>query len=150
MSNIYNSKFEIGIRFLILFYAWEKELRADTVIGTDFICIYAKDFGIAEYNINGDNHYKYSEFTNLRNLGTDALKQLALEGLIQPFFTSDGFTYKITELGISYVNKLESTYAQDYLTVAKKVVTYLESNAIKDVTSLVLKNASTYGGSDDN
>ena len=92
MNNIYNSKFEIGIRFLILFYVWEKELNADTIIGVDFICIYAKDFGIVEYNINGDNNYKYSEFANLRNQGIDSLKQLALEGLVQPFYTSDGFT----------------------------------------------------------
>ena len=54
-----------------------------------------------------------------------------------------------SEQGTSYVKKLESTYSQNYLAIAKKVITYLESNSIKDVTNLVLKNASTYGRSGD-
>lgn len=143
MNNIYNSKFEIGIRYLLLFYIWGKELHTDTIIGADFMCIYAKDFGLAEYNINGDSNYKYSEFTNLRNIGTDALKRLALEGLIEPSFTSDGFTYNLATDGASYVEKLKSTYAQNYLRIANKVIAYLESNSIQDITSLILKSASS-------
>ena len=77
MNSVYNSVHEIKIRILLLLECSTKEyVSADTIAGLDFITVYGKEFGVSNYNLHGDNRYKYSELPSRREVVRMALNIL--------------------------------------------------------------------------
>lgn len=76
----------------------------------DFISTYAKEFGLAKYNIQGDSNYKLSEFVTRRIIIAKALQQLVLDRYVLPITKTSGFHYKITEKGLSFNMKMNDKY----------------------------------------
>ena len=76
MSEIFNSSLEISLRMLIILNTVQSRLSVDRIAALDFISIYGKDFGVSEYNLHGDNDYRFSEYTSKREIVSQALKEL--------------------------------------------------------------------------
>ncbi len=146
VMKIYNSEFEISTRLLILMSVWEKAEHADTIIAADFICIYAQSFSIADVNLNGDNEFQYSEFSNLRAIGKRAIKELSLLGFLKPYYSTSGIEYLISESGRAYINKLNSPYCQKYLAIAHKVKDFFIENDLKNPVQFIYTNATRNNG----
>ena len=68
MSEIFNSSLEISLRMLIILNTVQSRLSVDRIAALDFISIYGKDFGVSEYNLHGDNDYRFSEYTSKREI----------------------------------------------------------------------------------
>lgn len=140
MSNIFNSAFEVSLRVLLILNEYEGlSLTADKITIADFISVYGASFGIADTNLHGNNIFKFSEFATRRHLIQQAIKLLVIKGLIIVDFNKDGFTYRITNSGISYCNSLESDYANSFRTLVNESRAYIIGNSEKDLLNMINK-----------
>jgi hypothetical protein len=85
VNGVFNTSFEVSLRMLIILNTVQTRLSIDRITALDFIAIYGKDFGVSEYNLHGDNDYRFSEYTSKREIVSQAIKELVLRGYITPF-----------------------------------------------------------------
>ena len=120
MSEIFNSSLEISLRMLIILNTVRSRLSVDRIAALDFISIYGKDFGVSEYNLHGDNDYRFSEYTSKREIVSQALKKLVLGGYIIPHCNKSGLNYSISRSGTMFCESLNDKYAEDFTNIVKK------------------------------
>lgn len=120
MNEIFNSSLEISLRMLIILNTVRSRLSVDRIAALDFISIYGKDFGVSEYNLHGDNDYRFSEYTSKREIVSQALKKLVLGGYIIPHCNKSGFNYSISRSGTMFCESLNDKYAEDFTNIVKK------------------------------
>ena len=137
---IFNSTFEVKLRILLLLSQTKRPLYKEEIVNMDFITIYSADFGIGEENLHGDNKYKYGEFASRHELVWEALKQLVVDGLIT-VITNGGFSYKISEEGLKYVNSMESAYSVQYRETAREVYQKYSNYSEKEISAEIDKKA---------
>ena len=124
MSEIFNSSLEISLRMLIILNTVQSRLSVDRIAALDFISIYGKDFGVSEYNLHGDNDYRFSEYTSKREIVSQALKELVLRGYIIPHCNKSGFNYSISKSGTMFCESLNDKYAEDFTDIVKRLIHY--------------------------
>ena len=118
MNSVYNSVHEIKIRILLLLECSTKEyVSADTIAGLDFITVYGKEFGVSNYNLHGDNRYKYSELPSRREVVRMALNILVTNALVEVNVTN-GFEYQLSDKGEDFINSFISNYSKKYREIA--------------------------------
>ena len=83
---------------------------------------YGTTFGVSEHDLNGNNPYKFGELATRREIARMALKELVLDGMVCPLNSVDGILYSITDTGRKYAATLESEYATEYRSTAKKII----------------------------
>ena len=120
MNNIFNTSFEVSLRILIILNTVQTRLSIDRITDLDVIAIYGKDFGSSEYNLHGDNDYRFSEYTSKRKIVSQALKELILRGYIIPHCNKSGFNYSISRSGTMFCRSLNDKYAEDFTDIVKK------------------------------
>lgn len=120
MNNIFNTSFEVSLRILIILNTVQTRLSIDRITALDFIAIYGKDFGVSEYNLHGDNDYRFSEYTSKREIVSQAIKELVLRGYITPHCNKSGFNYSISKEGVAFCESLNDKYAEDFTDIVKK------------------------------
>ena len=120
MNNIFNTSFEVSLRILIILNTVQTRLSIDRITDLDFIAIYGKDFDVSEYNLHGDNDYRFSEYTSKREIVSQALKELVLRGYIIPHCNKSGFNYSISKSGTMFCESLNDKYAEDFTNIVKK------------------------------
>ena len=120
MNNIFNTSFEVSLRILIIVNTVQTRLSIDRITDLDFIAIYGKDFGVSEYNLHGDNDYRFSEYTSKREIVSQAIKELVLRGYITPHCNKSGFNYSISKEGVAFCESLNDKYAEDFTDIVKK------------------------------
>ena len=118
--NVFNTSFEVSLRMLIILNTVQTRLSIDRITALDFIAIYGKDFGVSEYNLHGDNDYKFGEYTSKREIVSQAIKELVLRGYINPRYNKRGFTYSISKNGVIFCESLNDKYAEDFTEIVKK------------------------------
>ena len=120
MNNIFNTSFEVSLRILIILNTVQTRLSIDRITALDFMAIYGKDFGVSEYNLHGDNDYRFSEYTSKREIVSQAIKELVLRGYITPHCNKSGFNYSISKEGVAFCESLNDKYAEDFIEIVKK------------------------------
>ncbi|HPD88456.1 MAG TPA: hypothetical protein PLU75_03115 [Oscillospiraceae bacterium] len=151
MAEIFNSIFELSLRALLVMKNAQRPLTEEEVVIADFIAVYGTDFGIADVNLHGDNSYKYCELATRRKKMDDALKDLTLRGLIDLVLSEKtGMVYIINSVGYSLCERLESTYAKEYLLYSQRALHYISSHGIKVIRSEILRNSQLNIGRDEN
>lgn len=101
----------------------------------DFVTTYGRDFGISEFNLHGDNEYRFSEYAAKREIIGIAIKELVLRGYISPHCNKSGFNYSITMVGIKLCETLNDAYAETYEKIAEMAI-----NHFADYTDRKLMN----------
>lgn len=134
MNSLFNTPFEISVRVLLLLSIYNQPISFKRILVTDFITTYGRDFEISDYNLNGDNSFRFSEFIARRELIQQAIKKLILQGLIQPSQNDLGFIYALSNDGQQMIPKFVSIYAEKYLETAKISAEYLKGK--KEATLL--------------
>lgn len=97
---------------MILLEVADKPLNIDKITYLDFMSVYAKEFGLSDKNLNGENHYKYGEISAKRRSITAALKRLVIDRFVKATVNPSGLVYSIDVIGKNYANSLDSEYAQ--------------------------------------
>ncbi len=120
MNDLYNSQFEIELRILLLLSSASKEwLSKGELFAYDFIISYGKEFEIGETNLHGDSSFKFGEITLRKNVIDDAIKDLVVRSYIEVNADSkDGFLYRISSKGLSYICSFENDYSEMYKEIA--------------------------------
>lgn len=126
MSNIFNTEFELSMRILLILNVNDRKKRTiDNLVGIDFITVYGKDFGVSNYNLHGDNNYRFSEYTTRRDMFFKTIKNLVIQNLVEVSCLKSGFFYKITEEGKYFCNALNDDYAVEYTTILYNTIKYV-------------------------
>ena len=131
-NNIFNTEIETSIRILINLNTINKEISRDILIISDFLTLYGKSFNITDYNLHGDSPLSKSEFPTKRELITNTLKTLVLDGFVK-LSVNNGFKYSITKKGKELCDKLKTQYADEYKKTVLEIYKYLENKKILDV-----------------
>ena len=124
MNNIFNSPFELSLRIMILMRVRKSRVTVDWLSCLDFVTTYGKDFGISEFNLHGDNEYRFSEYAAKREIIGIAIKELVLRGYISPHCNKSGFNYSITTAGIKLCETLNDEYAETYDKIAEMAINH--------------------------
>ena len=137
MINLYNTTFEVSLRLIILLEAANKPLNIDKITYLDFISVYAKEFGLSDENLYGENHYKYGEISAKRRSITAALKRLVIDRFIKATVNSSGLVYSIDTIGKNYADSLDSEYAQENKTAVQFVFSSFGDMDEKEISSII-------------
>ena len=146
MSEVFNSSFEISLRILIILNTVQSRLSIDRITAIDFISIYGKDFGVSEYNLHGDNDYRFSEYTSKREIASQALKELVLKGYIIPHCSKNGFSYSISKNGTVFCESLNDKYADDFTDIVKRTNLLFLKYSDRKLVHSINEYAITYVG----
>ncbi len=65
-ERLFNSTFENSLQFIILNDVIQGAVNFDMLYCLDFMTSYSTAFGAGDEDLNGDNPYKYSEFSSRR------------------------------------------------------------------------------------
>ena len=134
--------FECEIRFLVLLKNCRSALSEYGIVAIDYMATFGADFGISEYNLNGDNVYRDSEFIARKQMAPMAIKDLVLRGLIS-IEGSDGFKYIISDKGLEAVSKISGAYSEAYSEMTNKVLdrnkNRTETDIVSEINSFVLE-----------
>ncbi|MBR6617807.1 MAG: hypothetical protein IKL00_08045, partial [Oscillospiraceae bacterium] len=114
MKDIFNTPFEVSLRIIIIMNIVKNRISSERITALDFISTYGKDFGVSEYNLHGDNSFRFSEYTLKRKIISESIKELVLKGYINPHCNKDGFSYSISKNGISFCETLNDDYADEF------------------------------------
>jgi hypothetical protein len=116
-------------------------MTLDKIAAADFMTIYARDFGIAAYNLNGNNSFSFSEATSKRTLVAKALKQLVLDRLVKTVQNQSGFTYEITAKGARVCDDLTSDYSNEYISMSQVVYKHIAGKSEIEIIAEINKRA---------
>lgn len=136
MDQLFNSvrEMELRIEFLLNQFT-EMPLSSEQIVAFDFICIYGKEFEIAEKNLHGNSPYKFGEIASKRYLAHYAIKSGVVDGLIEVDL-NEGYRYFLSKRGVAYVNAFESKYGKRYsenAKAAKKKYSEYDENALMKI-----------------
>lgn len=107
----------------------------------DFVITYGKDFKISEFNLHGDNDYRFSEYAAKREVVGRAVKELVLRGYIKPHCNKSGFYYSITSSGIKLCEALNDEYAENYEKIAEKAISYFANYTDRKLMNCINEKA---------
>lgn len=147
MNDVFNTSFEVSLRMLIILNTVQTRLSIDRITAFDFIAIYGKDFGVSEYNLHGDNDYRFSEYTSKREIVSQAIKELVLRGYITPHCNKSGFNYSISKNGATFCESLNDKYAEDFTEIVKNANAMFREYSDRKLTHCINEYAiATLGG----
>ena len=140
-DRLFNTPFEMGLRIIMLLSAApKKSFSVDRIIALDFITSYASDFRLPFANLHGENNFRYSEIVGRRLLVQEAVKKLVTEGMLD--VTVDrGYFFSISDAGKKYAKKLKSTYATEYVQIAKEAVKKYKDNTDEGILATIQNHA---------
>lgn len=121
MNQPYNSIAEMKLRILLLLHCTKNHLSSDMIAALDFITVYGVTFKVSDFNLHGDNKFKFSELPSRREKVYDALKELVKERLVDVVL-SNGFCFEISDKGNNYIKDFDSPYSLEYSEIASKVI----------------------------
>lgn len=134
MNKLFNSCLENSLRVLLLLYSYkESYFNIDMISALDFIAINGKSLELNDNNLNGDNVFYLSEYTNKRIEIKEVIKKLLFKDLIEIKNTKQGFNYRINENGITLAESLNSNYAFEYIEAVKKMSTFTKNMSVKQL-----------------
>jgi len=143
MAKIWNSKFELSLRALMLLYSDNTTPKTlDVIALLDTITIYGGDFGISDENLHGEIDFALDEFDTMREIMKNEIKGLILRGLVIATKGNGGFSYKISPIGDEYCKQLTSDYAVEYMSLAKGVKNLVGSQSEKEIFDMISKEIS--------
>ena len=141
MTELFNTQFETSLRVLLTLRVFGEDMTLDKIAAADFMTIYAHDFGIAAYNLNGNNSFSFSEATSKRTLVAKALKQLVLDRLVKTVQNQSGFTYEITAKGARVCDDLTSDYSNEYISMSQVVYKHIAGKSEIEIIAEINKRA---------
>lgn len=142
MNKVFNSTLEISLRILLVLYSDESNGKnLDFIVTADFITIYAKDFGVSDANLHGNNEFSFAEYAARRSQVQDAIKALVIDRLISVSSQDDGFHYTISALGKQLCSSMTTEYSRTYLITANKTIDFMRNKNERKLIALISKEA---------
>jgi len=147
MKDVFNTSFEMSLRILIILNTAQSKLSIDRITALDFISIYGRDFGVSEYNLHGDNSYRFSEYATQREIISQAIKELVLRNYIKPHCNKSGFSYNVLYSGMSFCESLNDEYAECFIDIVKKAIILFSNYSDRELTHCINEYAKAmFGG----
>ncbi|MEJ8778072.1 ABC-three component system middle component 2 [Pseudogracilibacillus sp. ICA-222130] len=143
MNKIFNTPFETSLRILIILESEQSIFSTDKLAAIDFISTYGSEFNLSKQNLHGENTFKFAEFSYRREMVHDAIKELVLKDLISIELTNNGFYYYINNTGISFITKLNSSYANQYRSTLKKCTDYIKQKNEQELLNILASHSLT-------
>lgn len=121
-STLLDTSFEAELRALVFLFLLDDAADADHLGALDTITVNARTFGMGEDNLNGTHRLASGELCTRTTLMLDALRKLALQGLVKLDDTRVPYSFTITSIGESIVSQMCSSYAQRFFFSALETI----------------------------
>lgn len=142
MTKLFNTPFEVSMRVLLsLLLSPKRQMSLDMITAIDFLTIYGSDFDITEYNLHGENIFKFSEFTSKRKVISEAIKELVLKDLVSVVQGKEGFQYKLNTKGKKLCDSFTSDYASEYISFSEDVWDFVDQKSEIEITNYINQRA---------
>ena len=142
MNRVFNTKFEVSVRVVLLLDIAKELLSLDQLYVIDFVATYEKPFGLSKTSIQGENSYMFSEVTSRRQLVDSATRSLVLQGKVIPTASENGISYSLSDRGREYVSLLTSAYASKYRDSAGRAFNYIADVGLEATIAKISELAS--------
>lgn len=147
MKDVFNTPFEMSLRILMVLNISQDKLSIDRITALDFISVYGKDFGVSEYNLHGNNSYRFCEYAVKRQIVSQAIKELVLRNYIKLHCNKNGFGYSISSMGISFCESLNNEYTECFTDIVKKAIAQFSNYSDRKLTHCISQYAiAMFGG----
>ena len=120
-ESVLDTTYEAGLRMLLLLQAKGSSATSDYLAVLDTLIVNAETLGVGDRDINGVHRLAAGEVGQRSALASQALKDLALQGLVcyEPAY---GGSFTLTQNGNHVVKLMSTSYAKAYATMAVAVL----------------------------
>ncbi len=140
MNSIYNLKYELALRILILLSLTDEPKTIDTISALDLIITYGSSFNLTDHNLHGENPYFLSELSSRRNIISEAITYLVRNSLVKLVSSTNGLSYKINQNGLSVISSTTSTYSHEYKKSAEIVLSATKGFSDTKIIGMILNH----------
>ena len=145
-TTIFNSPLEVGLRIIFLlneFYPRTADINR--LIIYDYMMIHSSDAG-GPKSVHPSIPHRASQILVKGAIMREALILMQSKELVEAVFVDTGISYKATELTKFFIEKLESTYAQELKAVSKWVKERFLFMDEESLNNYVRNNIENWGG----
>lgn len=145
-TQLFNSIYEVGLRFLIILYLTKDNPNLNTkyhLLAIDHIALYGENYKISDINLHGHSNFSSAEFANRYLKVDNILNYLSNINLITSNISKNKeYVYSITECGCRVYEKLNKTqdYFKNYHNNVRFALNKFEYKSDIDLFNLILKN----------
>lgn len=144
---LFNTPLEIGLRTLFLLRQFENEsLSLDKMIYCDYFLLHAGDISSKQTSLHPNYPFRSSEIIIKRQLLNNALRLLISKELIEIEYSNSGITYKISNIGIRFIEYMNSDYASQLLNASNWVYNKYKNYTEHQLQLFFNKNMKKWGG----
>lgn len=146
MTKVFNTIFEVSLRVLCILNIVETPISLERILCLDFFSIYGKDFDLCNFNLHGNNNYKYAEMASSRFLIKKGLQNLVLQGYIDAIFNSSGIFYGISPKGKEFQQKMNSNYSLELSNILKGLISVMSNRSDVELLNMLKSTVNEKGG----
>lgn len=146
MTEVFNTVFEVSLRILCILNVVETPISLEQILCLDFFSIYGKDFGYCEFNLHGDNNFKYTEIASHRFLIKKGLQNLVLQRYIDVTFNSSGIFYGISTKGTEFQQKMNNNYSIELSNILKDLISVMGNKSDIELLNMLKSAVNEIGG----
>ncbi|WP_321063589.1 ABC-three component system middle component 2 [Listeria monocytogenes] len=142
MNNPFNSRIEISSRILLTLANRKNEkLNLEGLVISDFVTVYAREFGLSDTNLHGNNEFSFAEFMLRRQQFEETIPFLVRQNLVNVATGEYGFEYSINNRGEQFISGFNSDYVKKYRNLTKLSAFYTDKLSQGEILSLITRKA---------
>ncbi|PJM79899.1 hypothetical protein CUU80_01820 [Bifidobacterium scaligerum] len=139
-ESLLDTSYETELRLLILLRAVDSAVTCEYLAALDTLTVNAKTLGVGDRNLNGDHRFAAGELEHRLSLVNDALKDLALRGLVAYKPEKSG-TYILTRDGRRTANAMTTAYSKQLAVMVQTALKQLGDKSEECLFNFITEQA---------
>lgn len=137
-TDIINAPLALATRAVLILAARPGILRSEqTLISIDLLTTHAAAYGIGRINLHGDVKYPSIELAARTFHMRQGIRYAGIKGWINAIPSSNGWAYKITDLGQSFRDILSAQYVSEYDFILGAVLTFVDTHTEDEIQATI-------------
>lgn len=143
---IYNTKFELGIRSLMIINKYSDGIDIESLIILDYLSLHAKVIDTNLKSLHPDNPFYGIELLTKRDLIKESLNLLISKGLIDIKYSVDGIFYIPNGVSNYFLSYFEGIYFNDLNNSINEILNKFKGYSREDLKKYVNDNIELWSG----
>lgn len=144
---LFNSPLEVGLRVLVfLCEIAPNSVDIQRLIYFDYLTIHSGDIENGPKSLHAATPHRTGEIIVRRNILQEGINLMASKGLITMVFSSEGISYKNSDISLNFLNYFDSTYYTKLKENSKWVINKFSSYSNEELNLYIKKHLDIWGG----